>query len=442
MEIRRLSFADHKRFAAFLPRSFAPLPFHKSRSVQKRGMLQAFYLGEVWGAYTGRHLCGAFHFSRSLLDGEWRGLLWEQGSRNAWDKLFLFAVRSLFLPAVVLPEAVAEYLKIAGTQPAAAKKRRLPLAYRTGLVLGGGGVHGAYQIGVCQALAELGISFSLAAGTSVGALNGLLLSRLDANQMEAVWLAFCIEAGKLAEMPLERTIASYLSKVPHAGGRFPLYFNAVRLPKFKEETFVLDELAPPEQRQALLGSAAFAPFMKAVKTPNGRLVDGGYRDNLPVGLAVAGGARELIVIDVQGSGHTKKSALAVMKKYPHLYLRSPWPLGAMLRLDVSVIKKNIRLGYLETMKALGFFYGKWYTFEKKDFFKECAALAQAFCTAHPQYAFESVWPRWPRFLEAAAKAARIAPGKVYTLQQLTDQLQQAYPKIYDQKSRDFFGGRR
>lgn len=39
---------------------------------------------------------------------------------------------------------------------------------KTGLVLGGGGSRGAYEIGVWQALRELGIGIDVVTGTSVG----------------------------------------------------------------------------------------------------------------------------------------------------------------------------------------------------------------------------------------------------------------------------------
>ena len=43
------------------------------------------------------------------------------------------------------------------------------------LVLGGGGSKGAYQVGAYKALVELGHSFDLVVGTSIGALNGALM---------------------------------------------------------------------------------------------------------------------------------------------------------------------------------------------------------------------------------------------------------------------------
>ena len=46
---------------------------------------------------------------------------------------------------------------------------------KTAIVLAGGGSRGAYQIGVWKALREMGIDYQLVTGTSVGALNGVLM---------------------------------------------------------------------------------------------------------------------------------------------------------------------------------------------------------------------------------------------------------------------------
>lgn len=58
-----------------------------------------------------------------------------------------------------------------------------------GLVLEGGGGKGAYQIGVWQALRELGLEehIKVVAGTSVGALNAALFLQGDIQQAKDIW---------------------------------------------------------------------------------------------------------------------------------------------------------------------------------------------------------------------------------------------------------------
>ena len=55
------------------------------------------------------------------------------------------------------------------------------------LVLAGGGSRGAYQIGVWQALREMGIEYQIVTGASVGALNGAMLVQGDYEKAREMW---------------------------------------------------------------------------------------------------------------------------------------------------------------------------------------------------------------------------------------------------------------
>ena len=57
----------------------------------------------------------------------------------------------------------------------------------TALVLGGGGAKGAYEIGVIDALEELGICASSAYGTSIGALNAAMYAQDRMDEARALW---------------------------------------------------------------------------------------------------------------------------------------------------------------------------------------------------------------------------------------------------------------
>ena len=46
----------------------------------------------------------------------------------------------------------------------------------TAFVLGGGGLLGAHEVGMLRALAEAGVRPDLVVGTSIGALNGVLVA--------------------------------------------------------------------------------------------------------------------------------------------------------------------------------------------------------------------------------------------------------------------------
>jgi predicted acylesterase/phospholipase RssA len=79
-------------------------------------------------------------------------------------------------------------------QPETPGSSRDPAAsLKIGLVLAGGGFKGSFQIGAWKALreklAEMGITrFHAIAGTSVGALNAVLIANDDPQAAERIWL--------------------------------------------------------------------------------------------------------------------------------------------------------------------------------------------------------------------------------------------------------------
>ena len=62
-----------------------------------------------------------------------------------------------------------------------------------GLVLAGGGVRGAYQIGVWKALKELKIKVSAVSGVSIGAVNGALFVQGSKTKAERLWNKIAID---------------------------------------------------------------------------------------------------------------------------------------------------------------------------------------------------------------------------------------------------------
>ena len=61
---------------------------------------------------------------------------------------------------------------------------------KTALVLSGGGAKGAYEAGCVRALQEIGYEFDLVCGTSIGALNGLLVAQKDFDPMPGPCFVF------------------------------------------------------------------------------------------------------------------------------------------------------------------------------------------------------------------------------------------------------------
>lgn len=62
------------------------------------------------------------------------------------------------------------------------------------LTLCGGGAKGAYEIGAVRALYELGETFDIITGTSIGALTGAMLVQGDAEQLYRLWEGLSIRS--------------------------------------------------------------------------------------------------------------------------------------------------------------------------------------------------------------------------------------------------------
>ena len=55
------------------------------------------------------------------------------------------------------------------------------------VVLSGGGTKGAYELGVWQALRELGLDYQIVTGTSIGSINGAMMAAGDYEKCDAMW---------------------------------------------------------------------------------------------------------------------------------------------------------------------------------------------------------------------------------------------------------------
>ncbi|MDD3641725.1 MAG: patatin-like phospholipase family protein, partial [Atribacterota bacterium] len=61
------------------------------------------------------------------------------------------------------------------------------MSEKYGLVLEGGGAKGSYEIGAYKALEEMGIQISAVTGTSVGALNGVMIAQHEVEKACKLW---------------------------------------------------------------------------------------------------------------------------------------------------------------------------------------------------------------------------------------------------------------
>lgn len=97
---------------------------------------------------------------------------------------------------------------------------------KVGLVLAGGGAKGAYQVGAIKALAERGVKVHAVSGTSIGALNGLVVATADnlaaaARTLEEDWLKLVHASPVQFQIDLKRFSQMLQVLLPQLASRIP-----------------------------------------------------------------------------------------------------------------------------------------------------------------------------------------------------------------------------
>ena len=84
---------------------------------------------------------------------------------------------------------------------------------KRGVVLSGGGTKGAFEVGVWRAMLELNLDYQVVTGTSIGSINGAMMSMMDYERCEKMWLG--MQMGDLLGMPAKKKAkkAEELSKM-------------------------------------------------------------------------------------------------------------------------------------------------------------------------------------------------------------------------------------
>ena len=204
------------------------------------------------------------------------------------------------------------------------------------LVLAGGGARGSYQVGVWRALIELGWRPQIITGTSVGSLNGAMFALDLYETARDMWLT--IRSQDVMELPAEDAPLSEL----HA-------FLKDAVTQGGMDVTPLEDIPEGKVKDYLLASAACFPALRAHTIDGVSYLDGGYRDNMPTALAQKMGAEELVCVDLEGVGITRPNRTGL----PTTLIRSYWELGDILHFEPATARRNIELGYHDTLRAFG-----------------------------------------------------------------------------------------
>lgn len=278
---------------------------------------------------------------------------------------------------------------------------------KTALVLSGGGSRGAYEIGVWKALNELDIKIDMVFGTSVGSINGALITQGDLALAENLWqeletnMVFDVEEedyafkdalekidvggmsaddalgyakeivlhGGAGTTGLHSLMDKYIDEAAIRASKLGYGLVATEFPSMTGTFLYVDDIPEGQLKSYIMASASCFPAVQKCVIDDKTYIDGGYKDNLPVEMAMDHGATTIIAVDLQAVGIVRKSTIDnAMEKCDEFHMiKSPADLGNFLIFDAENSKRIITLGYLDTMKHFGKYEGIKYTFEKDEF---------------------------------------------------------------------------
>ena len=253
------------------------------------------------------------------------------------------------------------------------------------LVLAGGGAKGSYQVGVWRALQELEWTPAIITGASVGTLNGCMFASGKADEVEQLWRTMenhdvldvpatrdadelraffldVIRSGGLDVQPLAEQIDALIDE--EAVRRSPIRFGLVmtEMATMRSVQCRIEDIPAGQLKEYLLASSACFPALRPREIDGVKYIDGGWRDNMPLRLAAAMGATELLGVDIDGIGIIPPNNTGL----PTRIVRSHWNLGPTLDFDPARAARNIALGYLDTMRLFGRFGGTAYAILPSD----------------------------------------------------------------------------
>jgi len=187
---------------------------------------------------------------------------------------------------------------------------------RTAFVLGGGGLLGAVEVGMVRALFEHDVQPDLIVGTSVGALNGLVVASDPTpgvvDRLLDLWRSVSESNDIYSDTPW-RQVTRAMRTGTHLHSAEPLRERLET--EFGDLTF--DQLAVPFQCcaasieraaetwfsegrvvPAVVASAAVPGLLPPARVGNEHYLDGGIVNSIPIGRAIELGATRLFVLQV------------------------------------------------------------------------------------------------------------------------------------------------
>lgn len=275
------------------------------------------------------------------------------------------------------------------------------------IVLCGGGSLGSYQLGAWKLLKELDIDYQIVTGTSIGSLNGAMMTLKDYPGALKLWdnisvgqimsdgvdfdsnfltsslslkknsrfrkfLKQYLRNGGANIEPFKGKLKESVDPIKLKESDVDFGFVACSFPHIKELDFKVKEMNTEDILPFLHASCACFPIFPIEKINGKKYIDGGFKNNLPIDLAIEMGATEVIAILLDSFPSPQFSELEKI----HFVTRitPTWPTGSMMSFSQDAIQRNMTLGYNDALKVFKKKIGYKYTFNITDEFDDIAKV--------------------------------------------------------------------
>jgi NTE family protein len=272
-----------------------------------------------------------------------------------------------------------------------------------GLVLAGGGAKGAYEAGVFKALWELDIirRVSVVSGTSIGTINGLLLSMNDNSIMDKSWSSLTYsrfinheslardlkisqfikkaknigkeqkfnellrvsDIGLLSQSGIREFIEEYVDFKVIKESSKTLYACAYNIDLKTPEYFRLNDYDNEKLIDIVLASCAVPFIFKPINITEYRYADGGINnpkydhqnaDNLPIYPLKNHNCDVIIVVHLSYKHQLDRAGFEdcnIIEIYPSMHLEAVSGIGSV-NIRQNTLNQHIDLGYRDGLSIL------------------------------------------------------------------------------------------
>lgn len=329
------------------------------------------------------------------------------------------------------------------------------------LVLCGGGSLGSYEIGAWKKLRELGITFDIVTGTSIGAINGAMVVSGEFEKALTLWeqietdevmnygidfdrdfwgeidfrkgsrfrsfVSSYLKGSGVDITPFKNLLTATIDCHKVVSSKIVFGCIATEFPSTKETRFLFTGGSEENVIPYLLATSACFPIFPKYKIGEKLYIDGGWRNNLPIDYALELGADEVVTVLLHSFPPNPQKP-EYYHDLPNVTLIAPsLPQGSIMSFKKDALMRNMRLGYLDAGKAYKEYRGFSYTFTKDEdiaesaryFFKKLLAKGMdVYLEAKKFLAYEGKEPQteediYLRNLERLATLHAINPIEIY-----------------------------